>query len=113
MQYDDAQFLEYVVKAIVDYPDAVRVTRIVDEMGVRLDLDVDSRDMGKVIGRDGKTASAIRTLLRVFGMKNNARVAVKINEPEGGTKSNAGMTGATSTSNATSSVDAAIEELKA
>jgi predicted RNA-binding protein YlqC (UPF0109 family) len=82
--YSDKEFLEYVVKSLVDNPDAVKVTRVVDEMGVLLTLDIDPQDMGKVIGRMGNTAKAIRTLLRVVGMKNNARVNLKINEPEGG-----------------------------
>ena len=81
----DQQFLESVVKALVDHPDNVSVGRTVDEMGVLLTLDVHPEDMGKVIGRSGNTAKAIRTLLRVVGMKNDARVNLKINEPEGGT----------------------------
>ena len=84
----DQEFLEYVVKALVDKPDAVKINRVVDEMGVLLTLDVDPEDMGKIIGRSGNTAKAIRTLLRVVGMKNNARVNLKINEPEGGTGGN-------------------------
>ncbi|HEY4516245.1 MAG TPA: KH domain-containing protein [Candidatus Paceibacterota bacterium] len=80
----DAQFLEFVVKALVDNPQDVRITRTVDEMGVLMSLDVNPLDMGKIIGRDGNTAKAMRTLLRVVGMKNNARVNLKINEPEGG-----------------------------
>jgi len=83
----DQQFLEYVVKSLVDNPDAVKVTRKIDEMGVLITLDIDPVDMGKVIGRQGNTAKAIRTLLRVVGMKNNARVNLKINEPEGGKRS--------------------------
>ena len=79
----DQEFVEYVVKALVDNPDKVKVDRRVDEMGVLITLDVDSADMGKIIGRDGATAKALRTLLRVVGMKNNARVNLKINEPEG------------------------------
>ena len=79
----DAAFLEHVVKSLVDNPDDVKINRTVDEMGVLLTLDVNSQDMGKIIGRDGNTAKAIRTLLRVVGMKNNARVNLKINEPEG------------------------------
>jgi uncharacterized protein len=82
----DAQFLEYVIKGLVDVPEKVVITRTVDEMGVLLTLSVDPLDMGKVIGRSGNTAKAIRTLLRVVGMKNNARVNLKINEPEGGKK---------------------------
>lgn len=79
----DQEFVEYVVKALVDNPDKVRVDRRVDEMGVLITLDVASEDMGKIIGRDGATAKALRTLLRVVGMKNSARVNLKINEPEG------------------------------
>lgn len=79
----DQEFVEYVVKALVDNPDNVKVERRVDEMGVLITLDVNSSDMGKIIGRDGATAKALRTLLRVVGMKNNARVNLKINEPEG------------------------------
>lgn len=86
MTEPDVAFLEYVVKALVDYPNDVKVTRVVDEMGVLITLDVNGGDMGKIIGRDGNTAKAIRTLLRVVGMKNNARVNLKINEPEGGKK---------------------------
>ena len=79
----DQEFVEYVVKALVDNPDKVKVERRVDEMGVLMTLDVAGEDMGKIIGRDGATAKALRTLLRVVGMKNNARVNLKINEPEG------------------------------
>lgn len=82
--YNDQEFLEYVVKALVDNPNDVAVARQVDEMGVLLTLDVNPSDMGKVIGRSGNTAKAIRILLRVVGMKNNARVNLKINEPSGG-----------------------------
>ena len=79
----DQEFVEYVVKALVENPDDVKVERRVDEMGVLITLDVAAEDMGKIIGRDGATAKALRTLLRVVGMKNNARVNLKINEPEG------------------------------
>ncbi|MBI2096991.1 MAG: KH domain-containing protein [Candidatus Sungbacteria bacterium] len=81
----DQAFLEYVVKALVDDPSAVTVERKVDEMGVLLTLHVAQPDMGKLIGRNGATAKAIRTLLRVVGIKNNARVNLKIAEPEGST----------------------------
>jgi predicted RNA-binding protein YlqC (UPF0109 family) len=80
----DVQFLETLVKSLVDNPSDVRINRTVDEMGVLITLDVNPADMGKIIGRSGNTAKAIRTLLRVVGMKNNARVNLKINEPEGG-----------------------------
>ncbi|MES2135367.1 MAG: KH domain-containing protein [Patescibacteria group bacterium] len=83
----DQEFLEYVVKMLVDNPSDVKVNRQVDEMGVLLTMDVNPADMGKVIGRSGNTAKAIRILLRVVGMKNNARVNLKINEPVGGSRS--------------------------
>ena len=79
----DQEFVEYVVKSIVDHPDDVKVNRTVDEMGVLLTLTVNPDDMGQVIGRQGATAKSVRTLLRVIGAKNNARVNLKINEPEG------------------------------
>jgi len=81
----DQEFVEYVVKSIVDHPDDVKVDRSVDEMGVLLTLTVSPEDMGQVIGRQGATAKSVRTLLRVIGAKNNARVNLKINEPEGST----------------------------
>ena len=81
--YTDQEFLEYVVKSLVDTPEAVHVDRKVDEMGVLLTLKVDPSNMGQIIGRNGNTAKAIRTLLRVVGIKNNARVNLKIEEPEG------------------------------
>lgn len=81
---DDLNFLVSMVKAIVTNPDDVKAERTVDERGVLITLDVNPDDMGSVIGRSGQTARAIRTLLRVVGAKNNARVNLKINEPEGG-----------------------------
>lgn len=80
----DQEFVEFVVKALVDNPDKVKTERTVDEMGVLITLDVDPQDMGQIIGRQGQTAKSIRTLLKVVGAKNNARVNLKIKEPEGG-----------------------------
>ncbi|KKT78955.1 MAG: hypothetical protein UW76_C0042G0001, partial [Parcubacteria group bacterium GW2011_GWF2_44_8b] len=100
---DDVQFLEYVVKALVSYPDDIKIKRTVDEMGVLMSLDVHPDDMGKVIGRSGNTAKAIRILLRVVGMKNNARVNLKINEPEGA---------APREIKTTKTVDESLEDLK-
>lgn len=68
---------------LVDNPEDVSVERVVDEMGVLITLSVNQEDMGMVIGREGSTAKALRTLLRVVGARNNARVNLKINEPEG------------------------------
>lgn len=83
----DKEFVEYVVKALVANPDDVVVKRSVDDMGVLLELSVNPDDMGKVIGKAGATAKSIRTLLRVLGSRNDARVNLKIIEPDG---SNAG-----------------------
>jgi len=80
----DQDFVEYVVKSIVDNPNDVHIDRTVDEMGVLLTLKVNPKDMGTLIGRQGSTARAIRTLLRVIGAKHHARVNFKIEEPEGG-----------------------------
>ncbi len=79
----DKDFLEFLVKAIVDHPDDVVIDRRVDEMGVLLSLKVHAQDMGQIVGRQGSTAKAIRSLLRIVGIKNNARVNLKIEEPEG------------------------------
>ena len=100
----DVKFLDFIIKSLVENPDDVKITRTVDEMGVLMTLDVSPADMGKIIGREGNTAKAIRTLLRVVGMKNNARVNLKINEPVGGMKE-----AKTST---TKSLDDAMNDLK-
>lgn len=81
---EDQLFIEYIVKAIVDMPEKVRTERTIDERGVLITLFVDPSDMGKVIGKEGRTAKAIRALLKVLGAKNQARVTMKIVEPEGG-----------------------------
>ncbi len=78
----DQQFVEYVVKAIVNNPNDVRTERTVDERGVLITLYINPADMGYVIGRQGQTARSVRTLLRIVGAKSNARVNLKIYEPE-------------------------------
>ena len=83
----DQEFLEFVVKSIVAHPEDVSTNRVVDERGVLLSLHINPSDMGYVIGRRGQTAQAIRTLLKIVGAKNNARINLKINEPEGAQKS--------------------------
>jgi predicted RNA-binding protein YlqC (UPF0109 family) len=106
----DVAFLEYVVKALVDNPNEVKIERTVDEMGVLVKLTVGGADMGKIIGRQGNTAKAIRTLLRVIGMKNNSRVNLKINEPEGGTGGPHGS--GPKAAGVEASFDEAMEDLK-
>ncbi|MEW6408459.1 MAG: KH domain-containing protein [Patescibacteria group bacterium] len=97
MEGKDQQFLEFLVKSIVDHPEDVKVDRKVDEMGVLLTLKVNPLDMGQIVGKRGSTAQAIRSLLRIVGIKNNARVNLKIVEPEGSTRG---------------AVDRAVEDLK-
>src|ERR1700748_3334417 len=104
----DQQFLEYVIKSLVDNPNDVKINRTVDEMGVLLTLSVNQNDMGKVIGRSGATAKAIRTILRVVGMKNDARVNLKIEEPEGSERAESRTVGLGNDS----TVDDVINELK-
>ena len=84
MAEKDQEFIEFVVKCLVSHPDDVSTKRGVDEMGVLIELTVNAEDMGQVIGKEGRTAKALRTLLRVMGAKNNARINLKIIEPAGG-----------------------------
>ena len=86
MPDQDLEFVEFVVKSLVDHPDEVKTERTVDEMGVLISLHLNQEDMGQVIGRQGQTAKALRTLLRVVGAKHKARVNLKIVEPEGSTR---------------------------
>jgi len=97
----DQEFLEFLIKALVDYPDEVKVARAVDEMGVLLTLKVNPKDMGRIIGREGSTARSIRSLVRLVGLRHNARVNLKIIEPEGSTRGSS-----------TSSVDQVVEDLR-
>lgn len=106
--YPDQEFVDFVIKSIVDHPDDVQTDRRVDEMGVLLTLKVNPQDMGQVIGRQGSTARAIRTLLRVIGAKHNARVNFKIEEPEGGRMMPAGN----SISSPAKDVDQVVDDLK-
>lgn len=89
----DQKFLEFVVKSIVSNPDDVKVERKVDEMGVLLTLHVSPVDMAQIIGRKGATAQSIRSLLKIVGIKNNARVNLKIAEPEGSTRGRTSASG--------------------
>ena len=76
-------FIEFVVKNIVDAPDEVEVTMSVDDLGVLITLRVAQADMGKIIGKAGQTAKSLRVLLRMMGAKNDARFNLKIVEPDG------------------------------
>lgn len=82
----DQQFVEYIVKSLVNNPDGVKIDRRIDEKGVLLELTVDADDLGRVIGKRGATAQSLRTLLRALGTKNEARYNLKIvdvDRPEG------------------------------
>ncbi|MEK7072551.1 MAG: KH domain-containing protein [Patescibacteria group bacterium] len=74
--------LAFVIKSIVSAPEVVKIEDKTDEMGVLLTLHIAREDMGKVIGREGSTAKAIRTIVRVAGMQESARISLKIAEPE-------------------------------
>ena len=96
---NDTAFLEFIIKSLVENPDAVRVSRRVDDMGVFIELIVDPADMGKIIGRNGHTAQAIRTVMKAFGKKHQANISIQIKEPE------------TSTKKETQTLDEAVAEL--
>lgn len=83
-EISDQEYVESIVKPLVDNPKDVVTGRSLDERGVLIELTVNPADMGKVIGREGRTAKSIRSLLRVFGAKSDSRINLKIVEPEGG-----------------------------
>lgn len=114
MAEKDQEFLEYVVGSIVDKPEAVKINRTVDERGVLLELTVDPEDMGKIIGKAGATAKAIRTLLRVLGAKSDARFNLKITEPGGEQRESSQTTESTSApvTAPTEEPDTSVEDIK-
>ena len=79
----DQQFVEYIIKSLVEHPDDVVVERLIDEKGVLLTLTVNPEDLGRVIGKRGGTAQSVRTLLRALGTKNDARYNLKIVNNDG------------------------------
>lgn len=99
-KHADQEFVEHIIKSIVNNPDEVQVERKIDEMGVLITLKVNPEDMGLVIGKRGATARAIRTLARIIGLRNNARVNFKIIEPEGSIRGK------------TDEMESVVEELK-
>jgi uncharacterized protein len=80
--FKDQEFVESLVKAIVNHPEDVKTDRTVDDRGVLITLHINQEDMGYVIGRQGQTARALRILLKTVGAKENARVNLKIFEPD-------------------------------
>ncbi len=81
-KFVDQEFIQYIVASIVDHPDDVKVNRTVDEMGVLLTVDVNTEDVGSVVGREGQTIKAIRLLGKIVGAKNKSRVNIKLNQPD-------------------------------
>ncbi len=81
MEYKEVQFLENLIKELVDKPESVKINRKVDEMGVLLTVDVDPIDVGKIIGRQGNIAKAIRLLLGAVGYKHKVKASMKVNQP--------------------------------
>ncbi|MFA5396029.1 MAG: KH domain-containing protein [Methanogenium sp.] len=84
--FKDQEFLEYVIKSFVSKPEEVKITRVVDEMGVLLTLSVAQEDVSRVIGRSGQTAKAIRLLLRIVGYSQKVRANLKIDAPQASAK---------------------------
>ncbi|OGJ51886.1 hypothetical protein A2335_04840 [Candidatus Peregrinibacteria bacterium RIFOXYB2_FULL_32_7] len=80
-QFKDIQFIEFIIKNIVDEPDKVVITRQTDDMGILIILKVAKNDMSKIIGKNGQTVKAIRILLHIIGSKEQNRVNLKIEEP--------------------------------
>ncbi len=68
-----------ILKAMVSFPEEVLVNETQDEKGILLTVDTNPQDKGKIIGKQGETAKALRTIVRVIGAANNARVSVIIN----------------------------------
>ncbi|MCA9343160.1 KH domain-containing protein [Candidatus Saccharibacteria bacterium] len=111
----DQQFVEYIVKSVVGNPDAVEINRTVDERGVLLELTVAPEDLGRVIGKRGSGAQAIRTLLRALGTKNDARYNLKIvdnDAPSGGYSKPAPKSEDDSVSNDTEPESTSVEEVE-
>lgn len=109
-KFKDQDFLEYVAKALSVHPDDVQVSRKVDERGVLLTLKVHQEDMGRILGRSGITANAIRTLVKIVGRSNNALVNLKIEEPEGSEWK--GRQASVRAKSDSKSVDEVVEDLK-
>lgn len=72
------ELVEYIAKSIVTLPDKVNVTEAADDIGVVVKLEVAPEDKGRVIGREGRVAEAMRTLLRVAAAQKNSRVRLEI-----------------------------------
>lgn len=80
----DQEFLEYLIKSLVDHPEDVRIERTVDDRGIFLRVHTHPEDMGQIIGRRGATSESIKSLLRIMGIRHGVKISMKIEEPEGG-----------------------------
>jgi RNA-binding protein (contains KH domain)-like protein (fragment) len=105
----DQQFVEYIIKSLVEHPDDVVVERLIDEKGVLLTLTVNPEDLGRVIGKRGGTAQSVRTLLRALGTKNDARYNLKIVNNDGFTGAQSSEDGAVSGSAVEKPTEEAVE----
>ena len=72
------ELVEYIAKSLVDDPDQVRVTQVIGEQSIIFELQVAQEDMGKIIGKEGRIANAIRTLLKVAAAKQGKRAVLEI-----------------------------------
>lgn len=72
------ELLEYIAKSLVDNPDAVTVAEVETDSSIVLELSVGEGDMGKVIGKQGKIAKAIRTAMKAAAVKTNKKITVEI-----------------------------------
>ena len=78
------ELLEFIAKELADEPDAVEVTEIEDDRGTLLQLSVADADMGRIIGRGGRIARAIRSVVKTVAIREDRRVAVEILDPDEG-----------------------------
>ena len=72
------ELVEYIAKSLVDHPDQVRVNQIPGEQTVVIELEVAPDDMGKVIGKEGRIANAIRSLLKIAAAREGKRAILEI-----------------------------------
>jgi len=80
-EHKEVQFLETTIKALVSKPEEIDIKRTVDEQGVLLTVKVAKEDTGKVIGKEGNIARALRVLLRAIGFENRIRASLQIEAP--------------------------------
>lgn len=82
-------YIESVVKPLLSKPESFRVVKTTDEMGVLLTVDVALEDISHLIGKSGQHISSIRKILSLYGLRHNAKISLKVNEPIGGKKHHA------------------------